>query len=205
MAKPPTLKKASPKIASLLGRVRSRIRSLVFGESIAASIAALIAAFWVAFVLDYLPVRFGYAESPTWVRIGLLVATGIVVSWVFYRLFLRRFFVRMRDSSMAMLVENKYQKFNDSLLASVSDIANARASKDRIGGGTRRLVNSSDDRSHAGRRPNRTLAKWKLTKSLAARAFEKPLGWPVDWFAPGWCFSLPSQTLQRSPSNGSTF
>ena len=129
MAKPPTLKKASPKIASLLGRVRSRIRSLVFGESIAASIAALIAAFWIAFVLDYLPVRFGYAESPTWVRIGLLVATGIVVSWVFYRLFLRRFFVRMRDSSMAMLVENKYQKFNDSLLASVSDIANARASK----------------------------------------------------------------------------
>ena len=30
---------------------------------------------------------------------------------------------------MAMLVENKYQKFNDSLLASVSDIENARATK----------------------------------------------------------------------------
>ena len=129
MAKPPTLRKASPKIASLLGRVRRRIRSLVLGEGVAASIAALIAAFWIAFVLDYLPVRFGYAEAPTWVRIGLLVLTGGVVLWVFYRLFLRRFFVRMRDSSMAMLVEKKYKKFNDSLLATVSDITRARASK----------------------------------------------------------------------------
>ena len=121
-SKPPTLKKASPKIARLLGQVRRRIRSLVLGEGIAAAIAALIAAFWIAFVLDYLPVRFGYSEASAWVRIGLLVLTGGAVLWVFYRLFLRRFFVRMRDSSMAMLVENKYPKFNDSLLATVSDI-----------------------------------------------------------------------------------
>ena len=124
-SKPPTLRKASPKIASLLGRVRRRIRSLVFGEGVAAAIAVLIAAFWIAFVLDYLPVRFGYSEASTWVRIGLLVLTGGAVLWFFYRLFLRRFFVRMRDSSMAMLVENKYQKFNDSLLATVSDISGA--------------------------------------------------------------------------------
>ena len=129
MAKRPKLKKASPKIASLLGRVRRRIRSLVLGEGVAAALATLIAAFWIAFVLDYLPVRFGYAEAPTWVRIGLLVLTGGIVLWVFYRLFLRRFFVRMRDSSMAMLVEKKYQNFNDSLLATVSDINNATASK----------------------------------------------------------------------------
>jgi len=124
-SRPLTLKKASPKIASLLGRVRRRIRSLVLGEGIAAAIAALIAAFWIAFTFDYLPVRFGYSEAPTWLRIGLLVLTGGGVLWFFYRLFLRRFFVRMRDSSMAMLVENKYPKFNDSLLATVSDIARA--------------------------------------------------------------------------------
>ena len=121
-SKPPTLKKASPKIASLLGRVRRRIRSLVFGEGIAASIAVLIAAFWIAFVFDYLPVRFGYSEASVWMRIGLLVLSAAAVLWVFYRLILRRLFVRMRDSSMAMLVEQKYQSFNDSLLATVSDI-----------------------------------------------------------------------------------
>ena len=72
-SKPPTLKKASPKIASLLRRVRRRIRSLVFGEGIAATIAVMIVAFWIAFVFDYLPVRFGYSEASVGMRIGLLV------------------------------------------------------------------------------------------------------------------------------------
>ena len=125
-SKPPTLKKASPKIASLLGRVRRRIRSLVFGEGIATSIAVLIAAFWLAFIFDYLPVRFGYSEASVWMRIVLLVLSAAAVLWVFYRLILKRLFVRMRDTSMAMLVEQKYQSFNDSLLATVSDIIGRR-------------------------------------------------------------------------------
>ena len=90
-SKPPTLKQASPKIANLLGRVRRRIRSLVLGEGIAAAVAALIAAFWIAFVFDYLPVRFGYSEASTWVRVVLLVLSGAAVLWVFYRLFLTSF------------------------------------------------------------------------------------------------------------------
>ena len=125
-SKPPTLKKASPKIASLLGRVRRRIRSLVLGEGIAASIAVLIAAFWLAFVFDYLPVRFGYSEASVWMRIVLLALSAASVLWVFYRLILKRLFVRMRDTSIAMLVEQKYQSFNDSLLATVSDIVGRR-------------------------------------------------------------------------------
>ena len=125
-SKPPTLKKASPKIASLLRRVRRRIRSLVFGEGIAATIAVMIVAFWIAFVFDYLPVRFGYSEASVGMRIGLLVLSAVAVLWVFYRLILRRLFVRMRDTSMAMLVEQKYQSFNDSLLATVSDIVGRR-------------------------------------------------------------------------------
>jgi len=98
-SKPPTLKKASPKIASLLRRVRRRIRSLVFGEGIAASIAVLIVAFWIAFVFDYLPVRFGYSEASVGMRIGLLVLSAVAVLWVFYRLILRRLFVRMREKA----------------------------------------------------------------------------------------------------------
>ncbi len=125
-SKPPTLKQASPQIASLLGRVRRRIRSLVFGEGVATSIAVLIAAFWIAFIFDYLPVHFGYSEASVWVRITLLVLSAAAVLWVFYRLIVRRFFVRLQDSSMAMLVEQKYQNFNDSLLATVSDIVGRR-------------------------------------------------------------------------------
>ena len=125
-SKPPTLRKASPKIASLLTRVRRRIRTLVFGEGIAASVAVLIAAFWIAFVFDYLPVRFGYSEASVGMRIVLLVLSAAAVLWVFYRLILKRLFVRMRDTSIAMLVEQKYQSFNDSLLATVSDIIGRR-------------------------------------------------------------------------------
>ena len=122
-SKPPTLNQASPKIASLLRQVRRRIRSLVFGEGVAVSIAVLVAGFWIAFVFDYMPVRFGYSEASVWLRIGLLVLSIAAVLWVFYRLILRRVFVKMRDSSMAMLVEKKYQNFNDSLLSTVSEIA----------------------------------------------------------------------------------
>jgi len=71
-------------------------------------------------------VRFGYSEASVGMRIGLLVLSAVAVLWVFYRLILRRLFVRMRDTSMAMLVEQKYQSFNDSLLATVSDIVGRR-------------------------------------------------------------------------------
>ena len=127
-SKPPTLKQASPKIAGLLKQVRRRIRSLVLGEGIAAAIAVLVATFWIAFIFDYLPVRFGYSEASVWVRSGLLVVSAAAVLWVVYRLILRRMFVRMRDSSMAMLVEKKYQQFNDSLLSTVSEISTRRQS-----------------------------------------------------------------------------
>ena len=127
-SKPPTLKQASPKIAGLLKQVRRRIRSLVLGEGIAAAIAVLVATFWIAFIFDYLPVRFGYSEASVWVRGGLLVVSAAAVLWVVYRLILQRMFVRMRDSSMAMLVEKKYQQFNDSLLSTVSEISTQRQS-----------------------------------------------------------------------------
>ena len=179
MAKRPSLKKTSPKIASLLGRIRRRIRSLVLGEAVAASIAALIAAFWIAFLLDYLPVRFGYAEAPTWLRTGLLVLTGLAVLWVFYRLFLRRFFVRMRDSSMAMLVENKYREFNDSLLATVSDVTRARASKsnpdnDQTSSLTQKLTaaTQSQAESHVG--------EVEVDKVVSSKSFRK-----AAWLAGG--------------------
>lgn len=87
------------------------------------SFAALLIAFWLAFALDYLPVRFGYSELPVWGRVVLLTLAVAAVTWVFYKLVLARLFVKLKDVSMAMLVEKRYQQFNDSLLTTVSDLA----------------------------------------------------------------------------------
>lgn len=112
----------SPAIARLLGRVRWRIRTIVLGEGIAMSLVVFMTTFWIAFALDYFPVRFGYAELPTWGRVVLLLLSLLSVAWVFYRLVLARFFVRLKDTSMAMLVEKKYHQFNDSLLTTVGGL-----------------------------------------------------------------------------------
>jgi hypothetical protein len=129
VAKPKKLRHHSPVIARLLGRVRRRIRKIVFGHGLAMSVAVLIAAFWIAFAFDYLPVKFGYSETPAWGRAILLLLSIVAVAWVFYKLILSRLFVRLKDTSMAMLVEKKYQEFNDSLLTTVG-IFNADTSVD---------------------------------------------------------------------------
>lgn len=97
------------------------------------TLAALLTAFWVAFALDYFPVRFGYSEMPVWGRVVSLLLSLVAVVWVFYRLVLSRLFVRLRDVSMAMLVEKKYQQFNDSLLTTVSDLAKSGEGGDEGG------------------------------------------------------------------------
>jgi hypothetical protein len=122
------LKTVSPQIANLLQQVRSRIRKLIIGEGIAITIAAMLIAFWTAFLIDYGPVRFGYPETPIWLRTILLTLTGLAAAYCLWRVIGRRLFVRLRDSSMAMLVEKEYRQFNDSLLTTVNqanaDLAN---------------------------------------------------------------------------------
>jgi hypothetical protein len=118
--RPPTLKSLSPAIHGVLSRLRARIRWLVLLEGIATAVAWLLLTFWVALAIDYLPVRFGFSELTRTSRIVILVLVSALIASVLYRLVLRRVFVRMKDGSMAMLIERKYPQFGDSLLTTVS-------------------------------------------------------------------------------------
>lgn len=118
--KPVSLKSVSRPIAKLLARLRRRVRWLVLLEGIATAIIWAVLLFWLALALDYLPVKMGLNELSREVRLVILLLSGLAIAYVLYRLVFRRIFVRLKDQSMAMLVERTYPQFNDSLLTTVS-------------------------------------------------------------------------------------
>ena len=117
---PPSLRQLSPPIAALLGKLRSRIRLVVFLEGLAIAVAWLVITFWASLAVDYLPVIFGFSELSRISRGVILVCVSLLIAWLFYRLVLRRVFVRLKNESLAILVERRYPQFNDSLLTTVS-------------------------------------------------------------------------------------
>lgn len=83
-------------------------------------IASAIVLFAVGFSLDYVPVRFGYSELSVPVRVLLLALTGAWLSWIIFHFVLRRIFVPLKDSSIALLIERQYSDFSDSLVTTVN-------------------------------------------------------------------------------------
>ena len=119
-AKPVALKSISRPIAKLLARLRRRVRWLVLLEGIATAIIWAVLSFWLALALDYLPVTMGLNELSWQMRLIIFVLSSIAIAYVLYRLVFRRIFVRLKNQSMAMLIERSYPQFNDSLLTTVS-------------------------------------------------------------------------------------
>ena len=82
-------------------------------EGIAVVAVLLSCAFWVGLALDWT------FEPPWEFRLVALLALLVAALLVGYRLILRRVFVRLRDPSMAVLLERHYDHFRDSLVTSV--------------------------------------------------------------------------------------
>lgn len=100
-------------IASLLARLRRRIRLYVWAEGLAALLALLGAAFWVGLLIDW-----GFEPSRE-LRAAALITLAAVSLYVAYRFILRRIFARLSSASMAVLLERRFDRFQDSLLTSV--------------------------------------------------------------------------------------
>lgn len=96
-----------------LGAVRRRIRAYVGVEGLAATIATAGIAFWAALALDRV---FEPARTVRWL---FLAAALSFTLFVFYRKFLRRFFARLSDASLALLLERHFPVLNESLLTSI--------------------------------------------------------------------------------------
>ncbi len=109
----------APEIVELLSDVKAKIRSYVIWEGVAAATVWLIATFWLSWLLDYGPVRLGANEMPRGARGLLLVINSGVLAWILYRWIVRRALARLKDESVALLVERKYPAFAESLVTSV--------------------------------------------------------------------------------------
>jgi hypothetical protein len=103
----------APQIDALLSSLRRRIHAYVWMQGLALAIAWLGAAFWITLALDW------WIEPPVLARQIMLVAVGIVLLYLIYRFILRRAFVRLADTNLALLLERRFRNFGDSLVTTV--------------------------------------------------------------------------------------
>ena len=111
--------KLDPHIRSLLAGLRWRIRLYVWLEGLFMAILWLGMTLWASLAIDYLPVLVGASELPTVTRAILPTAISLVLAIILYRWILQRTFVELADRSMAVLLERKYENFQDRLVTAV--------------------------------------------------------------------------------------
>jgi hypothetical protein len=109
----------SSDLQSLLAGLRWRIRLYIWAEGIALALIWFGVMFWFGLALDYLPVLMGASEMPNAPRAVLLIANGIALAYILYRWIGRRIFVPLGDRSLALVLERRFNDFNDSLVTAV--------------------------------------------------------------------------------------
>lgn len=102
-----------------LQAIRSLLRQYIAAQAALFVVGWLLLVFWLGGMLDYLPVRAGSNESPTWVRTGLLLAMGLGCRWIIGRWALPRWLTSLPDRSLALLIERHYPKLNNELVTTV--------------------------------------------------------------------------------------
>lgn len=119
----PSKQKSAYSVPQSIGQklvdLRGLISRFVVSQSLIILAIWLLAAFWTFGLLDYLPPRFGAAESPRAVRIVMLILLVSVSVYLIYRFLWHRWKVRWSDSSLALLIENRHPEFQSSLVTTV--------------------------------------------------------------------------------------
>ena len=111
--------KLPAEITSILKRLQSRIRRYVILEGLAIAVVWLGLTFWLGLALDYLPVLMGASEMPRMARLFLLLIIASVLAFILYRWVVRRLLVRLREGSLAILLERRFPSLRDSLVTAV--------------------------------------------------------------------------------------
>jgi hypothetical protein len=105
-----------PAIRRILDALRRRIRIYVWIQGLALVVVLIGVAFWVGLAADWT------FEPSRDVRRIALIALGAAVLLAVYRYLLRRVFVPISDSSLAVLLERRFPNLQDHVLTSV-DVA----------------------------------------------------------------------------------
>src|SRR5215831_17302656 len=114
MAELPRQHELPIEVQQALREVRRGIRRYVWLEGLAAIVVALAIAFWVGLLLDWL-----FEPTPT-VRLAGMVAAAAVALWIAYRFLLRRAFVPLNDSSLALVMERRFPELGEHMLTAVA-------------------------------------------------------------------------------------
>lgn len=121
-------------IRDLLVDVRKKIRYRVLVDGLLVAAIVVLTIYWLGAALDYLPVKMGSNETPRWVRLALLCAMSILVSWALLWRLARSYLARFSDRSMAVLLERHFPQLNNELVTvveladkSTDDISNPAA------------------------------------------------------------------------------
>ena len=118
-------------VTRALDSFRRKIRVYVFWQGLLFALIWLALSFWLVFLLDYLPVLFGFSELSQSLRIALLTVTGLVFAFIVYRWVLQRIRKPLDSASLALLLERRFPQFNDALITVVQEPQLTR-SKDQI-------------------------------------------------------------------------
>ncbi len=103
----------SPQIAGRLAALRRMIRAYVWADGAAAAGILIAAAFWCGLAIDW------FFEPPAWARaLILLAAVGLFAGVMLARTVLR-LRTPLSNSNMAMLLERRFLRLDDSLLTAV--------------------------------------------------------------------------------------
>ncbi|MEM8735975.1 MAG: hypothetical protein AAGG44_17230, partial [Planctomycetota bacterium] len=106
-------------IAAKLAEVRATLRRYVLLHSLFSVTSLVLVVFWLAGLIDYLPVTFGGSETPLWVRQAILIGLGVALLWGLFGWLLPRWFARIQDRSIALLIEKHHPDLSNELVTAV--------------------------------------------------------------------------------------
>jgi hypothetical protein len=102
-----------------LNSLRGLLGRFVFSQAMIQVAIWILLGFWFFGIVDYLPAMLGSAESPRWVRVGMLAILIAGAIWILYQQIWLRWLVRWSDDSLALLIERKYKRFESALITTV--------------------------------------------------------------------------------------
>lgn len=109
----------STPVRQLLSRLRAQIRRRVLWDGLLIAALCVLAFFWVGALIDYFPVTLGSNETPRWLRIGLLSLLGAGLVWALIWRLARRYFARLPDRNLAVILERRFPQLNNELVTVV--------------------------------------------------------------------------------------
>lgn len=106
-------------VQSTLSSVRAQLHRYLGIQTCLIIACILLFLYWFGGFIDYLPVTSGASETPRWIRIAILCAMGLGAFWTVFVWAAPRWFARIKNRSLAILIEKHYPDLDNHLVTAV--------------------------------------------------------------------------------------